>query len=474
MGREGAEARVANPGPVLWMRDVNFSRLFSPAEVFMVPDLDDPSPLLAPVPVLVPKSPEGDPEAPNRRVERALGLLLAGPRGRYANLKTAIPPGTRLLDFRYEDNVATVNLDRRFTGAGGSGQLRVGQLVWTVNRLIPSAWVRIHVDGRAVRTVGVDRFPVARQWRRRDEPFAGMWPQRSQQRADDSILFVRRGEIWTIAPEPGEAAKPFELNAPSPKAAPTWSPDHRWMAFLTGGGDGQSLWLVQPGGKAFRPPGQLPGRLSAPSWSPDAKRVYVVSRSESGARLLEITRSTLGVRTLTFPPVPSGLELRSVTVSPDGAFVLAVADRPDTKVENAEAIPGGQLFLGQLGPDGVVGWSERQLAPGLGRVFSPVWVDPVTVGFIAETDNKDDLGRLWTVKSDGWNPTAILNDSDGDPIGDIGNRLTVDPSGRSLIVTVRSTNGAALWMVNRQGKSFTRLTLPPSDAFESDPSFASR
>ena len=126
-----------------------------------------------------------------------------------------------------------------------------------------------------------------------------------------------------------------------------------------------------------------------------------------------------------------------------------------------------------LGPDGITRWSPRQLAPGLGRVFSPIWVDPVTAAFVAETDNKDDLGKLWTIRSDGWDPTAVFNDADL-PIGDIGNHLTVDPDGSSFVVTTRTTSGASLWMVNRQEKSVEYLTFPNLNDFDGDPSFASR
>jgi Sporulation and spore germination len=469
---DGADARVANPGSDIWMRDVNFSRLYTQAEVFMVPDPADPSPRLAPVPVFVPKGAEGDPEAPRLRVERALELLLAGPQGRYDQLDTAIPRGTELKDFRYAEDVATINLTRRFTQGAGSGRLRVGQLVWTVNRLLPSASVRILVEGRPVRGLGIDRFPADRLWRRRDGPLARMWPRRSQEGQGSSILFVRRGEILEISPQAGQSPRPIELDAPSPKWAPTWSPDHRWMAFLAGTGPSQALWLARPGGDAVGRVG-LPGRLSPPTWSPDAQRVYLVSRDEAGSHLLEVTRSTLSVRALEVPPLPSGLQLSSIAVSPDGGFVLAVADRPGRRIEDAEPVPGGQLFLGQFGPEGVLEWPGRPLAPGLGRVFSPVWVDPVTVGFIAETENKDDLGRLWTVKSDGWDPNAVLNDADI-PMGDIGNHLTVDPAGRAFVVTARSSTGATLWLVNRQERSASPLTLPTPYAFDSDPSFASR
>jgi Sporulation and spore germination/WD40-like Beta Propeller Repeat len=472
VGRDGADARIANPALVIWMRDVNFSGLYASTEVYMIPDLADPSPQVAPVPVFVPKGAEGDPEALERPVKRALELLLAGPRGRYRNLSTAIPRGTRLRRFRYARDVATVNLSRSFTLADGSGQLRVGQVVWTVNRLLPTASVRILVDGRAVRTVGEDRFPTTRRWRRRDMPLAAMWPRRSQERQDASILFVRRGEIYTVAPRAGQRPNLVALTGPPLKSAPTWSPDHRLMAFLAGSGRTQGLWVGQPDGRAHRAAG-VSGRLSPPSWSPDSQRIYVVSRDEAGVQLIEVERNSLQARPLELPPPPRGLQLASVAVSPDGAFLLAVADDPGRPVEVAEPVPGGQLLLGQFGPDGVLDWSERPLAPGLGRVFSPVWVDPVTVAFIAETSNKDDLGKLWTIRSDGWDPTAVFNESDI-PIGDIGNHLTVDPSGRAFVVTTRSTSGASLWMVDRQDKSVDYLTLPEPNAFDGDPSYASR
>jgi hypothetical protein len=470
LGNDGAETRVANPSGI-WMRDVNFARLYASTEVYLVADKTRPAPRLAAAPVFVRRG-DGDPEVSKLAVHHALRLLLAGPRGRYRNLDTAIPEGTELREFRYAENVATVDLSRRFAEAEGSGQLRVGQVVWTVNRLLPTASVRILVEGRPVGTVGAEQFPTDRSWRRRDMPLAAMLPQRSPERQDDAVLFVRRGEIFTVTPEAGRPPQLMPLNAPGTKSAPTWSPDGRSMAFLAGTGDRRLLWVRQPSGQAFSAK-KLSGRLSPPSWSPDSKRIYVVSRDETGARLLEVGRSTLGVRQLSLPPLPAGLQPSSVTVSPDGASVLAVADRPDRKVLAAEPVPGGQLFLGQFGRGGVIQWSPRQLAPGLGRVFSPVWVGPVTVAFIAETGNKDDLGKLWTIRSDGWDPTAVLNDS-GMPIGDIGNQLTVDPSGSSFVVPARSSNGVSLWMVDRGKKSVSYLTAPAPTAFDVDPSFASR
>jgi Sporulation and spore germination/WD40-like Beta Propeller Repeat len=472
LAKDGSEPRVANPGPFMWMRDMSFSRRHTSAEIVLVPELNDPSPRLAPVPVFVPNGDEDDPEASSTPVKAALELLLDGPQDRYANLDTAIPPGTRLREFRLANDLATVDLTRGFADPEGSGQLRVAQVFWTVSRLLPTATVRIMVEGRPVMRLGADQFPAAQHWRPRDEPLAGMWPQRSRERDGDSVLFVRRGELLTIVPEPGQSPQPFGVDAPSPKSVPTWSPDRRWMAFVAESGNDQSLWLVNPGRDASRAE-ELSGRLSAPTWSPDSKRVYVVSRDETGTRMVEVARGNMVVRPVEFTPLPSGLEPVSIAVSPDGTSMLAVADRPSRGTEDIEPVPGGRLYLGRLGPDGITSWSPRQLAPGLGRIFSPVWVDPVTIAFVAETDNKDDLGKLWTMRSDGWDPTAVLNDTEI-AIGDIGNRLAVDPTGRSLIVSARSTNGASLWMVNRQDKSVTYLTFPTPNAFDSDPSFASR
>jgi hypothetical protein len=67
----------------------------------------------------------------------------------------------------------------------------------------------------------------------------------------------------------------------------------------------------------------------------------------------------------------------------------------------------------------------------------------------------------------------VLNEGDV-PMGDIGNRLTVDPTGRAFVVSARSNNGASLWMVDRRDRTVRFLTTPTPTALDTDPSFASR
>ena len=470
-----AEWRVANPGHDLWMDDVNFKKLYAPVEMFMVPSLLAATPKLTPVPVFVRRAADGTPpmKALEQRVGATLECLLAGPQGRYDNLSTAIPRQTKLRGFSYADGVATVDLTPQFAAPiGGSGQLRVGQVVWTVSRLIQTAQVRILVDGRPVGPLGIDRFQPDRLWQRTMQPLASLWAQRSSIAGADQVLFVRRGEIWTVPPEPGRKPQVIGLNASGLKSAPSWSPNHRWIAFLLASGGSQVLWLVPPSGAAY-PAARFAGRLSPPSWDPDSERLYVLSREAGQTQLWEIHRPTLGVRPLELRPLPGGLQPTALVVSPDGAFVLAVG-----AAAGAEPGEGGQLFLGRFDGQGVTGWFDQPIAPGLGKVFSPVWVDPVTVAFIAETESKDDLGRLWIMGADGWEPTPILSNDDNDDDAaaqvDVGTQLTVDPAGVNFIFTVRSESGASLWMVDRQGNSVRPLTLPTPDDFDADPSFASR
>jgi hypothetical protein len=468
----GAEWRVANPGKELWVRDVDFKKLYTPVEMFLVPPGGAAGHRLAPVPVFARRAAPGTPapEVLEARARDAVRSLLEGPEGRYVHLTSAIPLNTTLRSLVYESGVVTVDLSSRFTDtdSGGSGELRVGQLVWTITRLIQTAQVRILVEGRQVGTVGMDSFHAAGHLQRNQEPIAGLWPQRSSVADADTVLFARGGELYTIPPQPNQKPDVIGFDAPSPKSAPTWSPDHRWIAFLSASGRDQQVWMLQPGAQAF--PTSLTGRLSPPSWSADSSHLYVLKRTPSGTRLVEVTRRTLGVVERDLPALPGGMRPTSLAVSPDGAWVLAVADHGDPQPGD-----GGQLFLGRFGPRGVLGWHNRPIAPGLGRVFSPVWVDALTVAFIAETDSQDDVGRLWMMKRDGWEPTAVLNaDPEGAGVPELGHQLTVDPSGSGFIFTVGTPTGASLWMVDRQGISPRPLTLPTAKEFDTDPSFASR
>ena len=84
----------------------------------------------------------------------AMQALLAGPSpGEVTSgLRTAIPPGTRLLGIAIKNGVATVDLTSEYQSGGGSRsmQARLAQVVYTLTQFPTVHAVRFHLDGTPV------------------------------------------------------------------------------------------------------------------------------------------------------------------------------------------------------------------------------------------------------------------------------------------------------------------------------------
>ena len=467
------EWRVANPGRAPWLDLTSFNQRYGPVDLFLV---TSDGQHLAPVQVFLPRQAPGVPQqvALQARAAAALSSLLTEPEGIVARTFTsAIPEQARLRHVGYNDNVVSVDLSSEFAAPlGGSGALRVGQVVWTVTRLVPTASVRITVDGKPATAVGPDRFDASRTWRRTTPPlgdlYTGLWPHRAG--SPTNLVFARNGELYTSEVVPGVRPKLLPFDAPGQKLAPTWASHGNRLAFLLlGDGGVRSLWFGSGDGSNARPTA-VSGQLSPPTWLPDASKLLVMRRTGDQVELLGVNPATQRSSRLTLAPLPGGLRPTVLRVSPDGAFVLGVGGGRQSKFGDS-----GLLFLGLLSPAGVVDWFPRPIAPGLGEIYSPVWVDSTTVAFIGKTGNKDDLGKLWIMDPDGWDPTALLNlDPTSENAVDIGDELTVDPTGNRFIFVVQSEDGTSLWMIDRLGASLRQLTSPGGNGFDNEPSFATR
>jgi len=467
------EWRVANPGRAPWLDDTDFKQRYGPVDLFLVA-ADGQH--LAPVQLFLPRPAAGTPQVAGLqlRAEAATRSLLAQPEGRVSRTFTsAIPKGTQLRRLEYADNVVSVDLSGQFAApAVGLGALRLGQVVWTVTRLIPTATVRLTVDGRPATALGPDRFDADKAWRRTTPPlgdlFTGLWPQ--QPGGPSRMVFARNGELYTTELTPSSRPTLLAYNATGQKLAPTWASHGDRLAFLLLGDAAQrSLWFGSGDGATVRPTG-VQGQLSPPTWLPDASKLLVMRQAGDHAELLGVAPGAQRASRLTLAPMPGGLRPTVLRVSPDGAYVLGVGAG-----KRARFGDGGVLFLGLLSPSGVVDWFPRPIAPGLGEVFSPVWVDSSTIAFIGKTGNKDDLGKLWIMDPDGWDPTPLVNlDPTSENAVDIGDELTVDPTGNRFIFVVQSEDGTSLWMIDRLGASLRQLTSPGSNSFDNEPSFATR
>jgi hypothetical protein len=424
----------------------------------MVPDLNDPSPLLAPVPVFVPAGPRttGRHWRPGPRPPSS--CCWPAPRTATATSTRRSHRGTRLKWFRYAEDVATVNLTRGFAAPTGSGQLRIGQVFWTVNRPAPDGGgpdpgrgppgqdsrprpvpgrPDLDAPGRAAGRDVAPALPGARE---------RLGPVRAPRRD-----LLDHPQAWPVATS-GRAERPQPQVGPHP--VPGLPLDgvcgrHRHRADpLAGRPRRQGL----PGRRAV-------GRLSAPTWSPDSKRVYVVARDETGTRLVEVRPQQPGRPPAPARPLPLGPRAGQRHRQPRRDLAARRRRPPRPQGRGGRARPRRPAVPRPARPR-----RRHQLVPAPARPrpgpgLQPDLGRPGDVAFVAETDNKDDLGKLWTIKSDGWDPTAVLNDSDV-AIGDIGNRSpSTPPAGRSWSPPAPA-NGASLWMINRQDKSVS-LPHPP-------------
>jgi len=80
-------------------------------------------------------------------------------------------------------------------------------------------------------------------------------------------------EIWLA--RIGE--KPFQLTRTDDENStrPRWSPDGRWVAFLTDRGNDRQIWLIPPNGGEARPLTAVEDGVSGFEWSPDGSRMAV-------------------------------------------------------------------------------------------------------------------------------------------------------------------------------------------------------
>jgi germination protein M len=96
--------------------------------------------------------------------------------GKYDQISTAIPSGTKLLGIAIKNGVATVDLSGEFATGGGtaSARFRLGQVVYTLTQFPTVRAVLFQVDGRTVTTFGSEGIQLDGPQDRKD--FEGQLP----------------------------------------------------------------------------------------------------------------------------------------------------------------------------------------------------------------------------------------------------------------------------------------------------------
>ena len=99
--------------------------------------------------------------------------------------------------------------------------------------------------------------------------------------AIDSAKDKTDSDVWMTS---WDGAQTVRLtSSPESESAPRWSPDGRYLAFLSGRqeGKGAQLWLLDRRGGEAQRVSQVRGGVSDYAWSPDAKRIVLVVDEET-------------------------------------------------------------------------------------------------------------------------------------------------------------------------------------------------
>ena len=91
-------------------------------------------------------------------------------------------------------------------------------------------------------------------------------------------------EIWLA--RPGTA--PFQITATEKESSttPRWSPDSRWIAFLSDRGDGRQIYVIRAAGGEARRLTNVKGGITDVVWSPDGSRIAFTSAGPDGDELV--------------------------------------------------------------------------------------------------------------------------------------------------------------------------------------------
>lgn len=96
------------------------------------------------------------------------------------------------------------------------------------------------------------------------------------------IAFTALNEVYTMDFPNGTPKKLVDLD--ETQAQPVWSPDGKWIAFVTWLPEGGKVYKVKPNGRDLKQLNQDNGVYQEPAWSNDSKRIVLVNGDSEGFR----------------------------------------------------------------------------------------------------------------------------------------------------------------------------------------------
>jgi dipeptidyl aminopeptidase/acylaminoacyl peptidase len=147
------------------------------------------------------------------------------------------------------------------------------KICWIAAVLLPASFLLAQPARRALKIDDMHRFHDVRDVQISSD---GTWVAYTVNTVD-AVADKSDTDVW-ITSWDGQKHLRMTTSTES-ETAPRWSPDGRWLAFLSsrpGKAKGNQVWLLDPNGGEAQQFTDVKGRLTSYEWSPDGKRLLLV------------------------------------------------------------------------------------------------------------------------------------------------------------------------------------------------------